>query len=459
VRRAQSTLKIHTDASARFSRGVDPTSTLLAIRRAVALLQETCPDIKVTATGDAGTTHFPVKKLTLHMDVLARTMGATYTLDEVVESLTAVGITATPSEDKTAVYAMVPPGRSDVMGVPDLQEEVARLVGYDRLPETLPVDPIPFHPTDRLIEVRERVRDLMVRAGLQEVITYTLTDPHVEARLVAATKTEAPRGVAVRNPVSAHHTAIRTTLFSGLLETLRVNVRHTHAAHIFEIGTVVTPVSGQASLETQRVAFALMGPMTQRTIHETTERSADFFDASQVIHSVLRSLHVEGVTLASAEGVLFQPGLTAKVFANESELGVVGVVHPTVLEAYDLAGKHVVVCELQLEALVPRVREMFRAAAPPRFPSIELDVSMFVAKTHPASAIEAVIHQSAGKFLRSVTIRDVFEGPQVPEGHRSIMVRVEFNANDRSLTMEEAQSFRATVTHALRERVAADVRE
>jgi phenylalanyl-tRNA synthetase beta chain len=256
---------------------------------------------------------------------------------------------------------------------------------------------------------------------------------------------------------------LRRTLLAGLLETLQLNRSHTPTAHVFEVGVVMrpeeTPAESPLPAEKTRAAFALTGPVERASVHGGADRAADFFDGASVVEELLAALNVRGAEIVADEAPPWQPGLTAKVVRGDRVYGRFGVVHPSVAEAFELGGARVVAGELDLDALIADAAKTFRVVMPSRFPTIELDISMFVERRTTAGDVVRAIHGAGSPLLRGVRVLDVFEGSHIPAGSYSITARVELGSFERSLAMTEAQDERAKLVTALREKLGANVRE
>lgn len=461
VRRSSATLKIHTDASTRFARGVDPTLSAKAIRRAVRLWREwSSPELKVTATGDWARAPIAEGVVGFTLAGIEGLLGLPVTRAELTAALAQVGIAV--REAGGALEAVVPPGRDDVTRPCDLAEEYARVTGFDRIPETMPSEALPFHTPSRRYALREGLRDALVRGGMQELLTYSLIAPENE-RLLAMEPEGTPR-LQVMNPINVYRTSLRRTLLAGLMETLRENHRHTPDAQVFEIGAVFlpelpSPYGRGLPAEKQRVAFALLGKAERGSMHDPRERDADFFDGAAVVEHLARALRLSGVRIEAEDVAPWQPGLCAVLRQGERSFGHFGVVHPAVCARFDLEGRRVVAGEFDLDGLLDGAGTTFKTAAPPRFPSLPMDVSMFVEKGVSAGRVVATAMGVGEALLKGVTVIDEFEGAQVPAGMRSLAVRLEINAPDRSLTVAEAGAVRAAVTAALTRELRAQVRE
>ncbi len=456
VRRSSAALKVHTDASTRFARGVDPTLAPVGIRRAVALWKQAFPDLRVTATGDVLRAPIVAGEVTFTLAEIEGLLGLEVGRNELVDALAIVGI-AVRDGGSQGLVAEVPPGREDVTRACDLAEEFARITGFDRIPETMPAEALPFHTPSRRYATREALRDALVRGGLQELITYSLIAPDSE-RLLGAEADDVPR-LRVLNPINVHRTTLRRTLLAGLLDTLRENHRHTPDAQVFEIGVVFLPehtAPGQKlPAERLRVAFALLGRADRASLHGGADRPVDFFDGAAVVEHLVRALRVSDAAVRADDGAPWQPGLSASL----GSFGHFGVVHPEVCARFDLEGRRVVAGEFDLDALLDAASATFKTVAPPRFPALPIDVSMFVPRATSAASVLAAVRGVGDARVRAVDVIDEFTGAQVPEGMRSLTVRVTLLAPDRSLTVAEAADVRVAVAARLRADVAAQVRE
>jgi phenylalanyl-tRNA synthetase beta chain len=178
-----------------------------------------------------------------------------------------------------------------------------------------------------------------------------------------------------------------------------------------------------------------------------------------VVEHLLRALRLRGVETVADEAAPYQPGLCAALRKGERVYGRFGVVHPEVCARFDMEGRRVVAGELDLDALLDEAATTFKTAAPPRFPSLPIDVSMFIGRAVSAGQVVATALGAGGASLKGVEVIDEFSGAQVPEGMRSLAVRLELNAGDRSLTAADAQAVRVQVTTALTAALGAQVRE
>jgi phenylalanyl-tRNA synthetase beta chain len=464
VRKSQSALKTYTEASARFSRGVDPALAQLAIKRLLKLLSETYPQMELKGWAELPCWDSELRAIEISVSEVNDSLGTQFSLNDLVKLLERDHIWVDADETQQTVRALVPSSREDLQIPADLLEEFVRLDGYDRLMESMPADPIPMHKRNVELELRESGKDALVRWGLQEVITYTMTDPEIEQRLhLASNSSTEPGYVRLRNPISSERTVMRRTLLPGLLDVVRRNVRYTDSCHVFEIGVVMLPElpspTPQLPAEPYRVALAMTGPLEPTSLLRSETRATDFYDALNAVEFLLNHLKVGPVSFTQAEATPFQPGVCATVKTGDVVLGHVGALHPLVSAAFDLADRRVFCAELDFEELMRRSTRFFTFQEPPRFPSINLDISAVVPNELPAGKLVEAVRAIENEFLRSVSVFDVYVGPQVAGGHKAIGLRLELNGIQRTLTIEEAHAVRDLAAARLREQFQATIRE
>lgn len=466
IRKSQDDLKIYTEASSRFSRGVDPQLTQYAIRRFVELLTETCPSLEAVGWADSSLWVPEVRKIQLSLTEVNESLGTQFSLDQLVELLNREMITASIDEASGTLQAVIPSSREDLAIPADLLEEFARLDGYEHVPETLPADPIPKHARNLQLELREAARDALARWGLQEVITYTLTNPESEKKLQLASpgyESFNPPYVRILNPISSERTVMRRTLLPGLLEITNQNLRFTPGCHIFEIGNVILPeVPSESPLlpaEPYRVALLMTGPVETSSLHTPQGRFADFFDAADAVRFLLNHLHIDSVSFVPVDRDLFQPGTCAAVLSGQDILGYVGLVHPLVAEAFDLADHRIVSAELDLDEVIKHSVRFFSIREPARVPSVIVDVSVVVPRQLNSKELVDEAQAVPGDFWRTISVFDVYVGSQIPEGKKAVGLRMELNGVDRTLTILETQTFRDAVVLRLHEKFEAIERE
>ncbi|NUN16221.1 MAG: phenylalanine--tRNA ligase subunit beta [Myxococcales bacterium] len=465
IRRSQKQTKLFSESSARFSRGVDPALTDRAIRRILAILRFNSPLLRVHSVGDSKNISLDDFSITLSVSQINTTLGTQWSLSEIETPLRRAGLRCKPGTAADTLDVWIPTSRGDIREACDLIEEVARLVGYDRIPETMPTDPIPQATMDRAIRVREKARDAMVRLGYQEIMTYTLSSREVETALFAAHGVpESWVALELLNPVTVERSIGRTSLLAGLLGTLGLNARHTNGCHLFELGLVIHPQSSPSGgvilpKEPVHLAMVTSGPLTAPSMHEPEPRRADIADVIETIREFAHLLHLDKIEFEPATAPPFQQGACGKIVREGQTFGYFGLIHPQVLGRFDLGGRMVAGAELRLDALLAHAKDHATFREIPRFPGIDIDIAIIVPEEMLAGTIVTTATAAGGDLVCGVEIFDVYRGAQIQAGQKAIALRLKLNARSRTMQMEEAIDLRQRVAAALRAELNAVVRE
>jgi phenylalanyl-tRNA synthetase beta chain len=351
----------------------------------------------------------------------------------------------------------VPPHRLDVHGSADLIEELVRIHGYDRLPATLLHDQLPEQVGNRSLELEEHVRDLLVNVGLQEIITYSLTEPSRETPLVAS-QTEYVR---LANPISSERVGMRQSLLASVLEIASSNLKHTEDIRLFEIGAVYLLRPGQElPEEPKRLAIVMTGKPAAEFWEDGGKpgRELNFFDLKGVIESLTADLHLAEVSYRPSTIGHLHPGRAAELLLASQSIGHFGQLHPKVATHYGLGDRSVLVAELDLEAILAKVLERFRFVPVPRFPSALRDIAVIVAETVSAEQVMAEIRAAGGDLLSDIRLFDLYKGESIPAGTKSLAFAISYQASDRTLTDKEVDKAHKKIEERLTRMLKAQVR-
>ncbi len=452
VRRTARRLGLATEASHRFERGADYDAAATALARALELVELIGAGTTRPGWVDAqAQPPQPRPALTLRRDRIARVLGYTIADASVARILGALGfgLAATHYGDGWAVT--VPSWRIDVTGESDLIEELARVDGYDRIPEAFPpLELPPPRPAPRLAR-DARLRTLARAAGFSESVTFSFI-----ARDAARRFADAAEIVAIANPLAETMAVMRPTLLAGLLDSVAHNRRREQKdVRLFELATIF----GSGRGEHRALALASLG-QASATHWSGSGRAADLFDTSGAVAALCGAFGLEAIfapgeapflTRESATTIAVRPrGGAAGV--EPRVVGVLGEVASAIAEAHGLpARERVFVAELDLDlALAGTVPEdRIRAQALPRFPSSSRDVSIVIDATLPATAVRGTIRRAAPATLVSVDEFDRYQGKGVADGRCSLSLRLVFRAPDRTLTDTEVQAAMDTIIAAL----------
>jgi phenylalanyl-tRNA synthetase beta chain len=342
-------------------------------------------------------------------------------------------------------------------------EEVARLYGYDRLPTTLLEEELPMPRRNRDLELEEWARDILVGCGLTETISYSMTNLESVAKLTPArTLPDAESYLRVTNPLSRDHEYLRQTLLNTTLETVASNLRFGERVAIFEIANVYLPQGGVDAptlpAQPRRLSIALSGPREERSWHVPAGALMDFYDLKGALEALCAHLGVGEVRYAPVQHPTFHPGRAASIALGETPLGVLGEVHPLVRANYDLPEQCITLLELDLDALLAAAQPTQHFAAFSRMPALREDLAFTVAEEVPSDALAGLIRQAGGKLLVEVVLFDIYRGPQIGAGNKSLAYRLTFQSPDATLTTEEVAKQRARIIQRLAEAVGAQVR-
>ena len=451
VRRTSKKLGLKTEASARFERGADIGGQVVAIQRAIALMQQIDAGEAAGSIVDVYPKPRQPQRLRLRRERLARLLGASVPDAEVGRILRGLGLDVTPAGD--GWDAIAPTFRVDLLREVDLIEEVGRHYGFDRLEATFPVVTRPAQAPDPRIPRDRMVRRVLTSAGFSEAVTFGF----IEAKAVDDFQKEPPSvssdRVGIANPLSAKFDTLRPSLLPGLVDAVAHNRRHGRRdVQLFEIGTRFAP-----SGETRSVAVAWTGAGAAEH-WSGGAREGDFFDVKGVIEHLCDALGVASRFEPIREPYLV-PGQAAAIVVADgprhgARLGVVGQLAPGLADARGLPRQdRVFVAEADLD-LMQRVRvtasDLTRPL--PRFPFVIRDLSIVVADTLPVEIIRGTI-LAAGRDLPAplgaLSFFDRYQGKGVPPGAVSLSVRLTFQAAERTLTDAEVQHSVETIVASL----------
>ena len=457
IRRTGKRLGVRTESGARFERGIDTGAVLSASLRAQQLIQEVAGGRVLSGTLDVYPSPQPKRQVQLAWPSVARLLGTAVAQADGVAILRSLGCEV--QEGYEHLVVTVPSFRRDVERVEDLVEDVARHYGYERIPEHMPVEETALASRAPVLEAERMVRGVLIRAGLTEALTVSLTTPAVLDGLRLPADHPWRSMVPLRNPLIEDHTHLRTTLLPGLLQAARVNgSRRVTDAQIFELGRTFHP-SGTSVAERRRLALLMTGRVLRGAWNVPPEVAmASYFHLKGAVESLLHELRVDGVAFAAAPVPWLHPARGATMSLDGRTVGTLGELHPEVAAAYDLPSS-VHVAELDLEVLLPRANFLPRFVPLPRFPAVRRDLAAIIADDVPAAEVERLIAEAGGSLLASVELFDVYTGPPVPAGHRNLAYALSFRSSERTLSAEEVDAAVRRITETLTQRLRAKIRQ
>jgi phenylalanyl-tRNA synthetase beta chain len=504
VRHTSVVLGLRTDASSRFEKRLDPELTVIGANRAVQLMAELAGGSIHPGIVDCYPHPVEPYSISFSPDEVAWLTDVKVTQHECVEALSALGFSVEPDEYSNKMQVTVPTYRTDVEEGADLVEEVVRMIGYDKIPSTIPDGPLPEPQLHSWFQREYDVRTILIGAGLNEIITYSMTSRQRMVRLLAQADPQSARfllqgskngpstngngtqhavaraeqtstaivpfephmlpAVVIANPLSGDLEAMRLTLMSGLMETMQENSKHNRAGlRFFEIGRRYLPVDEANHQPDERlsVGIGLCGPAAISWFPELM-RPADFYDLKGVVETLLSALHITRYRFTPTQHPAFHPGRCALLelprrlnTAGDGEdeevyspVGVLGEVHPVVQERYDLP-ERAYLCEIDLELLYQAVPQKLVYSPISRQQELIRDLALVVDQQVPEQDIHEVITSSGGSLLRSAALFDVYSGEPIPAGKKNLTYSLTYQAQDRTLTDADANAIQEEIVRSL----------
>jgi phenylalanyl-tRNA synthetase beta chain len=473
IARSRRRHKLPSEASKRFERGVDWHVAHLAAQRAVDLLVELAGGTAAAGGTDVGTAPDAVT-VALPAAFASDRIGIDFTQEQIVASLEDLGAVVEKNDSGYEVTA--PSWRNDLETKEDLSEEIARLVGYDKIPATLPVAP-PGRGLTRVQQQRRRLVQSLAAAGLTEVMAYPFVSKADNDTFGVPTAGTARKALKLANPISEEHGYLRTSILPGLLEVAKRNhSRGFRDLALFEAGLVFLPggTPGTASIPplgvrpSDEVLDALYDGVPDQPLHLAAvltghdspaaaghaPRAWDWADALDIARLAGDVLGVE-IVVSQGQHQAFHPGRAAQLaLRSGGVLGYAGELHPKLLAAHDMPARSVAV-EFNADALFEAAADVIVARHISSYPVASQDVALVVAQEVPAEEVLAALREGAGELLEDVALFDVYAGKGIEEGKKSLAFSLRFRADDRTLTAEEASEARAGAVAVAHERFGA----
>ncbi|MDR3239246.1 MAG: phenylalanine--tRNA ligase subunit beta [Clostridiales bacterium] len=440
IRLTSKKLGLRTDASSRYEKGLDPNLALDAVNRAVRLVEELCCGQSVKGMADC----YPSPRISWDVryspNRINRLLGTTLTSEEMRGYLARLEIKAEAAEPSTEFWtAHIPTFRPDLELEADIAEEVARLYGYNTIPNTLSAGTPTVGRKNYKQILEDLVKSAMLAQGYDEAMTYSFESPKAFDKLRLSASDKLRGTVKILNPLGEDYSVMRTTALNGMLTALSTNYsQRNEDVRLFEAAKVYWPKTlplNDLPYEMNVLALGTYGKM-------------DFYALKGALENLFGLLGIHGAVFEADKNLPFlHPGRAAVIklgkiekngkIATQETLGYLGEAHPEVCENYDI-GVRVLIGSLNLDKLF-EYADLARQYQPlPKFPAVTRDIAMLVKEEIPVRAIEDAIREKAGAFLESVRLFDVYKGNQIEEGYKSAAYSISFRAPDHTMKDEEA---------------------
>ncbi len=455
IRKTSKKLGLATDASHRFERGVDPERTVVALNRAAQLMTQAAGGRMLDGLIDQRPKRIEARRITFGVAAANRLLGTDLDRGRMEALLKSIEFTVeSGAGDEVAVRP--PSFRVDITRPEDLMEEVARLWGYDNIATTHPLIRAEGRKPPRSLEIRRRIRNLLTGFGFTETINYSFI--HRGACEIMRLDAGDPmrRMLDILNPLSEEQAVMRTSLLPGLLGTMGRNLaRQVRTLRIFEVGKTFTS-RGTEDLPAEReVAAGLWTGSRGDASWTAKETPCDFYDIKGVVEGLLWGLGIRNAAFtrrSEAECRYARPGVAATITGEGRTLGMVGEVHPKVVEGFDLK-QPAFIFELDLEALGALAPEVRRYRELPRYPAVTRDITLIVDRGAEARRIEETIREAAAADpLEEIQVFDAYEGGAIAPGKKSLSFRLIYRSPEATLEDEQVNAVHKRIADRLLDR-------
>lgn len=462
VRRTVTAQRLNSEAGYRFARGIHPALAETAVKLGLDKIASWSGGEIAAGLIDNYPQPFEDPTIEITAQEVENALGVKIPVEKISQILSSLGFEVKTRGD--TVSAKSPATRTDIhtglVGKADLYEEIARLFGFDNIPSARLSDLMPpIHPHARQ-ENEEKLRDALVRLGLQEVITYRMTETSREAKLTPPGKqSQELKYVELKNPLTPERSVMRRSLLASVLEIAEKNSRISDHLALFEIAPVFIPREEDAlPKELPMLAIVLTGKAGATGWDRKGSQNLDFFDLKGIVQGLFDMLHISDVKYTPLEETIFHPGKCARLTVGDELVGMMGELHPVVKERFDFSAGPVLAVEINLEQLLPLLPDRQETTGLSNFPPVLEDIAIVVDEAVTAEQLEAVIHQGGGKLVTRVDLFDIFRSEQIGAGKKSIAYSLTYQAPDRTLTDKDASQIRQKIIRRLEQELAAKLR-
>ncbi len=448
IRNTAKKLGLHTEATQRFTKGIEPLATKNAIIRAVEMLVKyaNAKDIEEMVVVDK--TKYTPTKLTVTLAKINKILGTKFTMEEVVEVLAQLDFNPVVNGDE--INLDIPSYREDILILEDIAEEVIRLIGYDRLDAKLPVSMATVGQLSPKQKTRRLFKEILRGQGLNEIITYTLVSD--DALKVNSLGVNNPLQILL--PMSEARKNVRNSLMYSVLESLSYNTaRKAINLNVFELSNVY----GENKVE-ERLAIAISGSLLNSKL-KGIDVKTDFYTLKGIVLSLLDKIGISKARVkieANEDDIVnYHPYQSAVIIIDNQKVGIIGKVHPQLIAEFGLVDTYYT--ELNFDTLCSIKASKVKFKAIDKYPGVKRDIALIVEDEVSAANILKAVTTST-KLIKNAEIFDIYKGEHVKAGYKSIALSIEYQANDHTLTEEEINEAHTKVLNNLSKQCNAELR-
>ncbi|MEG0314057.1 MAG: phenylalanine--tRNA ligase subunit beta [Erysipelotrichaceae bacterium] len=450
IRNSARRLNLNTDACIRFQKGIDPLAPIKAMDRAVSLLIEYANATDFEETAKYDTTNYEPTHINVKLDNINKLLGTNFKEEEVVQVLKELELLPVINKDSGCIGVTIPSYRKDLEIENDIAEEVIRIIGYDRLPSTLPTLPATVGALNKAQSNRRRISRLLNNSGVNEAITYTL----VGNKEISDAVMPLDNHVELACPMSEERKYVRTSILPSLLGSVAYNqARNNKDVALYEISNVYE----QNKCE-ERIAMVISGSL-QKNRWQKIDLEADFYMMKGFVENILLELGFSGSRVIIKENTedtnMFHPYKSACVYLGKTLVGIFGNIHPAMAKRYSLSD--CVIMELNMQVLLDNKASKVKFTALNKFPGVTRDLALVVADEIKAEQLAKCIKGSS-KLIKAVEVFDVYTGEHVETGYKSIALSIKIESSEATLKDNDINMIVDKVMEDLQKQVNAQLR-
>ncbi|MFA5353836.1 MAG: phenylalanine--tRNA ligase subunit beta [Thermodesulfovibrionales bacterium] len=457
VRRTSKALGLKSESSYRFERGTDIKMLKKALDRAAYLMKEVAGGT-IHGKIDIYPRGYKPSEIVVRYDKVNAILGTSLSREEITLCLGWLGLDI--SEHPDFVKVKPPTYRQDMKREIDVIEEVARIYGYERIKPELPKATIGMDGRSegrRLREMKERIRQSLLRSGFTEAVNFSFMSPLDLDRLNITD--ERRNAVEIKNPLRAEDSLMRTTLIPALLNVMAHNVSHGNRdMRMFELSRVF--FAQDAPLPDERERFALISYREkEKALYR--DDTPDFFVIKGVVEAVLRDLKISGFSVRRSTEPFLHPGQSADIFIADEKIGFIGVLSPLVVDSLEVKANKpsIVVAEIDLNKVFPYAQQLVKYTAIPRYPSVDRDLAILLDASLEVAGIMEELSSYHTDLIEDVQVFDVYQGKGIAEGKKSIAFHIRYRSPERTLRDEEVDSLHSSLVSYILEKTGGELRQ
>ncbi len=453
IHRGSQELKLSSEASVRFEKGLNPELAMMAVKRATQLMAQVGGGKSASGIIDVYPGKKDRKPIAVSEGDVKRTLGMSLNEGSIRKSLESLGLHCTKG-NKGTILVDVPWWRNDINITVDLVEEVARATGYENIPESMLSSPLPSGDSVPAIAFRRNIQDILVGCGFQEIITYPLTSLEVLAKVSSGTGMPGPEPLKIANAMSRDLEYLRTSLRTGVLSVLARNQRNRESnIRLFEIAKVFIPRPKDLPVESE-ILCGLVDTVVPEMYWQSKPAPVDFYFVKGIVETLLSRFGIKA-DYANGNNDTLSPAKNADIVVESVKIGMIGEVHPAVLTRFDIA-EPVFLFELYMDKLLALASKPLVYKAISKYPGITRDLAMLLDTCVTYQKVSDIVKEFS--LVSAMQLFDLYVGEQVPEGKKSIAFRLTYQASDRTLKDDEVDKVQKRILERLSKELGAILR-